>query len=262
MMSEAAVRRTSRTTPQLGSFYDLHSFETLDSTNDQARRLAEDGAAEGALVWARSQGAGRGRRGRAWLSPPGNLYASLLVRPDCQAYTAAQLSFVAALAIHQAVCSALSKPERADLKWPNDVLIAGRKVAGILLESRFVGGAGLDWLIIGTGINIAVFPSDVERPATSLRAEGSAAEVVDVLEDYASAFVKYYRQWLAEGFAPIRAAWLARAHGVGEMIDVRLVNETFSGVFEGLDDNGALQVRTADGLRIVTSGDVFLPGRE
>lgn len=258
-MAAMAGSGAPNSVPRLDPFYDLHAFESLDNTNDEARRLAEAGAAEGVLVWTRMQGAGRGRRGRSWLSPPGNLYASLLLRPDCQAFAAAQLSFVAALAIHEAVSGALAKPQRAYLKWPNDVLIVGRKVAGVLLESKITGGAGLDWLIIGTGINIATYPGDLERPATSLRDEDSDIDVAGALEAYAGAFLGFYRQWRAEGFAPIRSAWLARARGVGELIDVRLDKEEFSGIFEGMDENGALRVQTADGLRLVTAGDVFFP---
>jgi len=245
--------------PRLSSFYELRSYDTLDSTNEEARRLAEDGAAAGTLVWSVTQNEGRGRRGRAWSSPAGNLYASLILRPDCEPYAAAQLSLVAALAIHQAVANALPTPERAFVKWPNDVLIGGRKVAGILLESRLQTGNKLDWLIIGSGINIVTCPDDLERPATSLHDEGSDADVVKVLEDYSSAFEHFYQLWLAEGFSPIRRAWLDIAHGVGEEIEVRLENETFSGVFDGLNGDGALQLQTSEGLRLVTSGDVFLP---
>jgi len=246
-------------TPRLDKFFDLTCFEAIDSTNEELRRRADDGAPEGALVWAWMQGQGRGRRGRVWSSPPGNLYASLLLRPDCAPYTAAQLSFVAALAIHEAVSAALPAADHATLKWPNDVLIMGRKVAGILLESKTAAGGMADWVIVGTGINVLTAPDEAERPATSLRAEGSEVAVAKFLEDYAAAFLDYYRQWQDSGFAPIRAAWLERARGVGDIIEVRLAKETFSGIFEGLDENGALRVRTSAGLRNVTAGDVFLP---
>lgn len=245
--------------PRLSSFYELRSYDTLDSTNEEARRMAEEGAPGNTLVWSVMQDEGRGRRGRAWSSPAGNLYASLILRPDCEPYTAAQLSFVAALAIHQAVATVLPAPDRAFVKWPNDVLIGGRKVAGTLLESRLQSGNKLDWLIIGSGINIVTCPDDLERPATSLHDEDSDANVIQVLEIYTSAFEHFYQLWLRQGFSPIREAWLDKAYGIGKEIEVRLEHETFSGVFDGLDEGGALQLQTDDGLRLVTSGDVFMP---
>ncbi len=258
-MAAAAGSGDAHSGPQLDPFYHLTGFDELGSTNEEARRVAEAGAPEGELIWSRMQGAGRGRRGRVWSSPLGNLYTSLVLRPDCAPYTAAQISFVSALAIHDVVASALNRPDLAYVKWPNDVLIEGRKTAGILLESRIGGGPGLEWLIVGVGINILSHPDDAERPATSLHAEGGGMTVEQALVSFSDAFLRYYREWQASGFAPIRETWLARARGLGEPIDVRLDKESFSGIFEGLDENGALQVQTEAGMRIVTAGDVFSP---
>jgi len=258
-MAAAASAGGAHDFPHLDPFYRLNNFDELGSTNVEARRLAEAGAPEGQLIWTRMQGEGRGRRGREWSSPPGNLYASLLLRPDCAPYTAAQISFVAALAIHDVVANALRNPEHAYVKWPNDVLIGGRKTAGILLESKIGAAGGLAWLVVGVGINILSHPEEVERPATSLRAEGADISVEEALGAFATAFLRFYRQWQSTGFAPIREAWLDRARGIGAPIDVRLDKENFSGIFEGLGENGALRVQTEAGLRIVTAGDVFLP---
>ncbi len=242
----------------LPGFYHLHSHYQLGSTNDEARELAEHNAPEGTVVWALEQDAGRGRRGREWVSPPGNLYTSLLLRPHCSPAAAAQLSFVTALALHATVAQAIGTPDRVRLKWPNDVLIAGRKVAGILLESH-AGGGVLDWVIVGTGLNVISFPPEAERPATSLAAEGEPAGVNHVLEDYAGHFLGWYRRWLDNGFAEIRAEWLKLAYGLGGPIEVRLAHEQFNGVFQGLDPTGALIVDTQSGRRVVAAGDVYQP---
>ncbi len=242
----------------LPDFYKLHSFYELGSTNDEVRELAERNAPEGTIVWALEQDAGRGRRGREWVSPPGNLYASLLLRPHCSPAAAAQLSFVAALALHATVTQAIGAPDTVRVKWPNDVLVRGRKIAGILLESH-AGGGVLDWVIVGTGLNVISFPPDADRPATSLAAEGDPTGVDHVLEDYAGHFLSWYRRWLDGGFADIRANWLKLAYGLGGPIEVRLAHESFHGAFQGLDPTGALIVDTQTGRRVVAAGDVYQP---
>ena len=147
------------------------SFASIDSTNEEIRRRAKTGAPEGTAVMAESQTAGRGRRGRVWVSPPGNLYCSLLLRPQCAPKDAGNLSFAAALAVAEALLPLL--PEGIDLrfKWPNDVLLDGKKVAGILIESEVEGGS-LSFAVVGAGINVANSPPDTEFPATSLAAIG------------------------------------------------------------------------------------------
>lgn len=242
--------------------YILRAFAELDSTNEEARRLGEAGTPGPIWITAERQTAGRGRRGRSWVSPTGNLMATLLLRPEVGARKAAELSFVAAVALHDAVDALLPPPLQPGLrlKWPNDLLHDGRKLAGILLESSGVAGGELAWLAIGIGVNLAHHPDEVEFPATSLAALG----VPDVtpenaLEHLAAAFDRRFRQWReVEGFAAIREAWLARAAGLGGPIWVRLADETFQGVFTGLAPDGALEVRLASGeTRLVAAGDVF-----
>ena len=252
----------SENAPCLPDFYDLVFLDVTDSTNRVARDMAADGAVEGTFVQALTQGAGRGRRGHEWASPPGNLYASLILRPQCDVATAAQISFVTALAIHDAVSEFLPDHE-ARLKWPNDVLVDQRKIAGILLESQVAKGTDLDWLVVGTGVNIDSFPDQVERPATSLKALGSDATLKEFAECYARHMLSRYRTWQNQGFTPVRKAWLERAWGQGGPVEVRLGNETFSGVFQDLDESGALIVTTPKGNRLVSAGDVYplLEGR-
>lgn len=233
--------------------YALIRHQELDSTNSEARRLAEAG--EGGPVWIRAerQSAGRGRRGRAWDAGKGNLAATLLLRPAVPAAIVGQLSFAAALAVaDMAACFA---PDAAiTVKWPNDVLAGGRKLAGILLE----GDAGAGWLAIGIGVNLASFPEGTEFPATSLAQQGITPPLPDeALSLLASRFAHWYDCWMSEGFQSLRAAWLARAAQLGAPIRARLPHETQEGVFEGIDDGGALLLNQGGRLRAIAAGEVF-----
>jgi BirA family biotin operon repressor/biotin-[acetyl-CoA-carboxylase] ligase len=244
--------------PRLPPAYRLVALDSVGSTNEEARRLAAAGAEDGTLVWAREQTAGRGRRGRAWRSPRGNLYLSLVLRPDCAPGEAAQLGFVAALAVG-ATCGGFVPP-LTDLhyKWPNDVLLGGRKVSGILIESESDPAGRLAWLVLGLGLNVAAAPEATAFPATSLRDEGAGDLPVEpVLEALARHFLAWTDRWLADGFAPVRAAWKRRAWRLGEEIHARLPNDELRGRFEDLDETGALVLETAAGPRRITAGEVF-----
>jgi BirA family biotin operon repressor/biotin-[acetyl-CoA-carboxylase] ligase len=246
--------------PHLPPAYRLVVLDRVASSNDEAKRLAQAGAEDGTLVWVREQLEGRGRQGRAWASPPGNLYLSLVLRPECTPAEAAQLGFVAALGLGGGVGSVTPPLIEVRYKWPNDVLFNGRKGAGILLESRMAPAGGLDWLILGLGVNVTSFPEDAAFPATSLRFEGAPEklEEVDLLEAFARHFLTWINRWLEDGFAPIRETWLRHAHGLGEMIEVQLGKEVVSGRFGDLDQTGALLIELADGrVRSITAGDVF-----
>jgi BirA family biotin operon repressor/biotin-[acetyl-CoA-carboxylase] ligase len=227
-------------------------YEELDSTNSEARRLAEAGEQRPLWISAARQTAGRGRRGRVWKTAAGNLAATLLLRPEAQPSIIGQLSFVAALAV--AEMAAHFAPSAAiTVKWPNDVLADGKKLAGILLE----GGAG--WLAVGIGVNLASSPEGTEFPATSLAQLGiappSSEEALTVL---AARFAHWYDAWMKDGFEIVRTAWLARASGLGTPIRARLANhETHNGVFEGIDEGGALLLNEQGRLRAIAAGEVF-----
>jgi len=240
--------------------YRLAAFESLDSTNEQARRLAMDGAVDGTVIWAKCQTAGRGRQGRQWQSPEGNLYCSIIVRPSVQAAAAAQLSFVTALALGQAVSGLLPDSVEMRYKWPNDLLLDGRKAAGILLESSGVADGGLDWLVIGAGLNVEDYPDVTDGyPATSLREAGvGPVALQDILVRYIAGFAHWRERWQNDGIAAVREAWLERAAQLGEDITVRQPNGQLKGRFFGLDEDGALLLDLPDGSRrTVTAGDVF-----
>lgn len=247
--------------PRLSRFYSLVAHERLDSTNEEAKRLAAAGAASGTLVWAGEQLAGRGRRGRGWISPPGNLYLSLLLRPACDPARACQLNFVAAVALAEAVSCQFASGTPVTLKWPNDVLVRGAKVSGILIEAAAALDRSIDWLVIGVGVNVASHPPDTPYPATHLRREGvDGVTVAALLEAFAGRFQPWYESWGRQGFGPVRAHWLTHARGLGEPIEVRLERETLRGRFSDLDETGALMLDMPDGVcRQITTGDLFFP---
>ena len=148
-------------------------------------------------------------------------------------------------------------------KWPNDVLLNGRKVSGILLETRTAPGGGIDWLVLGVGINVASYPEDTEFPATSLHFEGTPSSVteVELLQAFSRHLLAWVNRWLDDGFAPVRKAWLSHAHGKGEVIQVRLPKETLSGTFVDMDESGVLLLDVPGaGQRRIGAGDVFFPG--
>ncbi|HZF94925.1 MAG TPA: biotin--[acetyl-CoA-carboxylase] ligase [Allosphingosinicella sp.] len=225
----------------------IRSVAETGSTNDDLAALAREGASEGLWLRAERQTGGRGRQGRAWSSPPGNLYASTLVRLRPGDPPAPTLALVAAVALHEA--ASLYTPGIL-IKWPNDLLAGGAKLSGILLERAD------DAVVIGFGVNLAFHPTDIERPATSLAAlAGSAPDPDAFLETLADAFARWLGRWRSAGLAPVRRAWLAAAHPVG----TALTAAGEEGLFDGLDETGALRLRLADGtLRIVHAGDVFL----
>ena len=246
--------------------FRLLAFDEIDSTNDEARRQIDSGTESGLWIVARRQSNGRGRRGRSWISPDGNLFASLLLRPHVPLSQAAQMSFVAALAVHDALSSLTGDAARFRLKWPNDVLLDGRKLAGILLESASSGRPGArspetNWVIIGLGVNSAGFPPDVEFPATSLKAAtGRDFTCQEVFGAVSLAMAHWLDHWRSAGFGHIRAEWKYRAAGVGEVITVRLESETLSGHFQDLNERGELILRLDAGeIQIVSAGDVFFP---
>jgi BirA family biotin operon repressor/biotin-[acetyl-CoA-carboxylase] ligase len=243
--------------PGLPSFFDLVALDSIDSTNDEARRRAAAGAPAGTLVWAREQTAGRGRRGRSWHSPAGNLYLSLILQPGCRPAEAGQLGFVAAVALAETLAALLPEPERIRLKWPNDVLVEGRKISGILLETAAPSGT----VILGMGVNVGRRPQESLYPTASLLELGlDDAEPAAVLEGFAPRFLAWYETWRDEGFAAVRQAWLSRAVGLGESIVVRLDNETVTGRFAALDESGALALELPEGRRLIAAGDVFFTG--
>jgi BirA family biotin operon repressor/biotin-[acetyl-CoA-carboxylase] ligase len=215
--------------------------------------LAMRGTPEGVWLRAERQTAGRGRQGRGWESRPGNLFVSTLVRLRPSDPPPATLALLAAVALEEAVRT--FQPDLpVTLKWPNDLLVEGAKLSGILLER-----AG-DAVVVGFGVNLAWHPEAMERPVTSLAAHGHAPEVALFLETLAESFARWVERWRGEGLGPIRDRWLARAHPPGTALTARLADgSSIDGLFEGLDGQGALLLRLADGrVQTIYAGDVFL----
>ncbi len=234
--------------------YGLVRHAELDSTNSEARRLAEAGEAGPIWIIAEKQNAGRGRRGRSWETLSGNLAATLLVRPKASREAVGQLSFAAALAVAD-VAAHFAPAAAITVKWPNDVLADGRKLAGILLESGTDSQGG--WLAVGIGINLAAAPEGTEFPATALAEFAGAPSPDDALALLAVRFAHWYDAWMSGGFETLRAAWLARAGGLGLPIRARLPHETRHGVFEGIDSTGALLLNEQGRIHAIAAGEVF-----
>ncbi|MCU6452548.1 biotin--[acetyl-CoA-carboxylase] ligase [Sphingomonas sp. A2-49] len=215
--------------------------------------LARQGEAEGLWLMARQQSAGRGRQGRAWISPPGNLYASTLVRLRASDPGAATLALVAAVALHGAIATFVPAPG-VTIKWPNDLLIDGAKVSGILLERSG------DAVVVGIGVNLAHHPALPDRDTTSLAAQRASVAPEVFLDVLAEGFARWLARWRGEGFAVVRRAWLAAAHPVGTALASRAADGTVEqGLFDGLDRDGALILRLASGdRRVIHAADVVL----
>lgn len=241
----------------MGQAAPIEWLDWSDSTNAEARRRAEAGESGPLWIAARRQTEGRGRRGRAWSTGEGDLAATLLAVTERPPAEAAQTSFVAALAVADLVQTWLD-PDAVKLKWPNDVLVSGRKIAGILIESGPRAGGRL-WLATGVGVNLASTPEAVERPATSVaEAIGRAPSPEAALEILAERFAVWSAIWRDFGFDPVATAWTQRAYGLGEACVARLGSETVEGVARGLDPDGSLRLELADGkVRRISAGDVF-----
>jgi BirA family biotin operon repressor/biotin-[acetyl-CoA-carboxylase] ligase len=229
----------------------LHRHDLIGSTNDEALRLAREGAPDGTVVVARQQSAGRGRQGRVWISPPGNLYVSFLIRtarfPGLVPSCVSEIGFVAALAVADTLDTIIAGSR---LKWPNDVLLAGAKIAGILTEMTG------DAIVIGIGINVAHSPPDMPYPVVSAASLGAVATADDALATLTDRLERRLTAWGAYGFGPVREAWLQRGPTLGQSLTARVGSSTVTGGYAGLAEDGALLLTTADGTRRIVAGEV------
>lgn len=241
--------------------YRREIVEEIGSTNEELRRRAAEGDPGRIWLSARRQVSGRGRRGRVWEAPAGNLSASLLLRPEMPPSAAALYSFVACLAVADMLMALAPKAE-VSLKWPNDALLNRRKAAGVLLETEG-GPEAVKWLVIGVGVNLAAAP-EIDDPdawePTSVAAEcGEAPDPDLALDLLADAFDRHARRYEAEGFAPIREAWLARAARLGQKVTARLPTGSITGLFVDVDDEGEIILDTADGMQRIAAADIHFP---
>jgi len=240
---------------------DFRHLELGDvaSTNVECMERARAGDAGGLWITAARQTGGRGRRGRVWISEPGNLYSSLLLIDPAPWECMASLPLAVTLAAHQAITAVL--PDRtADLriKWPNDLLINGCKTAGILIEAEQLSD-GRRAVVIGCGVNIAHHPDAGLYPATCLTKQGSAATPQDLFAHLVVSMSETLAKWdQGRGLAGIRDAWIERADGIGKPVTVNLPDRQLNGVFDGIDGEGRLMLALPDGQKqMIASGDVF-----
>lgn len=237
-------------------------FREVDSTNITACRLAREGAPEGTVVVADAQGKGKGRLNRVWQSPPGrNLYVSIILRPHIAPPAAPQLTLVAGVAVAEQLTACGLKD--VTIKWPNDVLISGKKVCGILTEMNS-SARGVDFIILGIGLNVNMNREDFEPAlgniATSLQIEtGKTHDRIDIISGLLNFFETWYRVFLRAGFPGVRDVWLRHADILGRPIRVVFREDTQAGVVMGIDDDGTIMMKGADGTsQRVIAGDIYL----
>lgn len=229
-------------------------YQSALSTQNHVHDALAAGEAEGAVVQALMQESGRGRHGNQWSSPIGNLYMSILLRPDCGIARAGELAFVVAVALSKAFDDYIEPSKHTKtLKWPNDILINGLKISGILLESSLKDNQ-LEGIVLGIGVNIFKAP----ELAVGLNDVAEIPVYVNMVRDNILDKLSYYYEfWQKKGFAPIRTAWLKQAHGLDQPITARLPSESFKGIFKGIDDGGSLILELEDGTeKIIHAAEV------
>ncbi|MGA3003664.1 MAG: biotin--[acetyl-CoA-carboxylase] ligase [Acetobacteraceae bacterium] len=237
----------------MSAVFHIQHHERIGSTNDEARRLAAAGAPHGTVVHADEQASGRGRFGRTWFSPPGNLYLSVLLRLELPPERSSELSFVTALTVADAIDALLPKQSKSTLKWPNDVLVNDGKIAGILVESAD------DAHIIGIGVNVLEAPRNAPYKTATLVGAGGIATVDGARDILLDSLAKHLDAWTEHGFNPIRAAWLARAHPIGTLLRASIGGRSEEGLFAGLDEAGAMLLDTTEGRKRIVAAEVSAP---
>jgi BirA family biotin operon repressor/biotin-[acetyl-CoA-carboxylase] ligase len=235
--------------------FTVWHHDQIGSTNDEARRMAAEGAPHGTVVHADEQTAGRGRMAHTWFSPPGNLYLSIVLRTGQPVARTPELSFIAALAVADTVEALLPRQTRAMLKWPNDVLVSGAKIAGILLEQAN------DATIMGIGLNVLQAPSTSGYKTTTIVANGGIASVDGARDILLDRLGRHIEVWQSDGFGTIREQWLDRSYPIGAAIRVTSGGHPVAGHFAGLDVDGALLLDTPEGRQRVVAGEIVATGR-
>jgi BirA family biotin operon repressor/biotin-[acetyl-CoA-carboxylase] ligase len=224
------------------------------STQDLAIAAGQGGEAAPLVITADRQTAGRGRGGRAWQAPEGNLNFSALLRPGPVPLQAAAWSLLAGVAVYNAVAVHMPDASGLMLKWPNDLLLGGAKLAGVLIDSALTPSGRIDWVVIGVGVNIAHAPALPDRPTACLEDAG----IKLAPETLAATLISQLDHWMAAGPKAVRAAWLQHAHPLGTALHVHQGDRMAEGTFAGLAEDGSLLLAGAAGATAVVSGDVFL----
>lgn len=233
----------------------LQIYDTLSSTMDEARTLALQECEEGTVVVARTQTAGRGRRGRSWDSPKGNIYLTYITYQGCSLTQGLQLAFVACIAVGEALRSSLAPAHSLLYKWPNDLLLNGKKLGGLLVE-QLPEPASQTAYLIGCGVNRVSFPHETRYGATSLHDEGVDTLYENLLSQVALSLEKHIALWKEKGFEPFRTLWVESMMGLGKTLTFESDTQRWQGIAQGITDDGALILSTSDGPVILHTGDV------
>lgn len=251
------------TAPKAEIIWRISQYDSLESTSLTLQDLcgATDVAPHGLVVRAKQQSAGRGRLGRVWSSPPGHVYQSLIVQPKVPISQCFGLAFVTAIAVHNTLIQYGIGPDRLALKWPNDVLLDGKKVAGILVESGPVRDNYAAWFCIGVGINVAP-RDDIPENWATLNALNPDHAVEAIADGFLHHFEAVYHQWVSEGFVGIRELWIAKSNVLGQMVTAGLYDQRVTGLFQDVDMTGALVLETPEGeTHRISTGEVSLVPR-
>lgn len=247
--------------PPVPQGYNLVCLDHIDSTNAEALRRAEKGQSKPLWILAKHQSEGRGRRGRKWITAPGNLFATLLLNWSGPREQLSELSFVAAVSCAEMLESLIENSHceaKVSLKWPNDILLNGAKVGGILIETSPINEGNIA-IAIGIGINVANHPTEaLAYPTTDFAQAGLKVTSSEVFEKMAVKFDHYFHQWQqTSGFATIKQRWLKFGPTIGQQLGVNTGMEVITGEFIGLQDHGELQLLLADGSQhIIVAGDI------
>ena len=238
--------------------FRLECHEVLESTSSLVKQRAEAGEAEGLAIQALRQSAGRGRQGRGWESPAGNLYISVLLRPAVPLRDAPQWSFVAAVALAETLNGLLPEASKLSLKWPNDLLLQSAKAAGILVETGIAPSHALDWICIGIGVNIMSKPNLPDRPTACLAEYSAAPPAPEALAQSLLVSLAHWHDFrLQQGFAPIREAWLRHAPAMGAPISLKRDGALLEGAFAGLSPEGGLLLAKGREVQLILAGEII-----
>lgn len=237
----------------------FHFFDVLDSTIDEAKSRLSQGNAEGSVIVAYRQPKGRGRRGRQWEDLPGNLYMTYITSLNCSPSAALQLSFVTCVAAGEALRPFISSENTLRYKWPNDLLLNGKKVGGILVEVLSVPDREEVTCLISCGLNLMTHPtSTAPYPTTSFQQEQMHLSLEETLQEIVTSLESHIRLWREKGFSPIRTLWMAWASGLDQEISFDLSGKLQLGIFEGIDAEGGLLLRTSVGVKKFTTGEILI----
>ncbi|MCA3288050.1 MAG: biotin--[acetyl-CoA-carboxylase] ligase [Roseomonas sp.] len=238
--------------------FRLECHKVLESTSSLVKQRAEAGEAEGLAIQALRQSAGRGRQGRGWDSPAGNLYLSVLLRPEVPLRDAPQWSFVAAVALAETLNAFLPEAATPKLKWPNDLLLQGAKAAGILVETGIAPSHALDWICVGIGVNIMSKPSLPDRHTACLAEYLAAPPAPEALtQSLLESLAHWHGIMLQQGFAPIREAWLLHAPAMGAAISLKRDGGLLEGAFAGLSPEGGLLLAKDNQVQLILAGEIM-----